>query len=416
MLNLLVVFSSVIVILVGVVRPQPPMIDLSPLASLTFIDNYLSDPAAENAAEAMFKQIEEAMRIHGVFIAVNIAEWFLSEIEVTHAFNSAWDLFNLPASVKRSVKMNASHRFNRGYLSFGAESGLVDKFEPKEGYSYGHPMNGGSYQNNFVEKYTWLHAPNIWPDGFNPDDLSLVYIRLSKLAEVFLEFIAKRRGQHNKSTAYNLEGGSEISLLRLFHYYNPKTATSLLNTYQNQSGFNETMRLSQVGSSPHTDWGLLTIIMQDQTPGLQYLFQGQWVDVPYIQDSLIFNVGDYFSAAVEGDYHAPVHRVLCPTGEQDRLSFVYFHYPSYQSPMLLKATDPQGSNKTESREQSCGSDRCNENTVANDGIIYNTLNRLDEEVQMASVNKILMTNESFGDYILKKWKGVYRKERIDANE
>ena len=44
------------------------------------------------------------------------------------------------------------------------------------------------------------------------------------------------------------EGGEKISLMRLFHYlpYDQKIQNKLNN----------------IGSSPHTDWGFLTLILQ----------------------------------------------------------------------------------------------------------------------------------------------------------
>ncbi len=42
-----------------------------------------------------------------------------------------------------------------------------------------------------------------------------------------------------------------------------------------------------VGSSPHTDWGFLTLILQDPVGGLQLFHDDQWIDVPYIPGTLI---------------------------------------------------------------------------------------------------------------------------------
>mmetsp|Transcript_6293 Transcript_6293/g.10455 ORF Transcript_6293/g.10455 Transcript_6293/m.10455 type:complete len:629 (-) Transcript_6293:1731-3617(-) len=88
--------------------------------------------------------------------------------------------------------------------------------------------------------------------------------------------------------------------------------------------------LRLLGSSPHTDWGFLTIIMADNVQGLQFLpksvstsIPGQkmeeeeeeekrWIDVPHIPGSLVINAGDYLQLVSKGVYHSPVHRVLVP--------------------------------------------------------------------------------------------------------
>ncbi|KAL0376767.1 UNVERIFIED_CONTAM: Deacetoxyvindoline 4-hydroxylase [Sesamum calycinum] len=50
------------------------------------------------------------------------------------------------------------------------------------------------------------------------------------------------------------------------------------------------------GSRTHVDFGLLTILLQDQIGGLQVLHQNQWVDVSPLPGSLMINVGDFIQA------------------------------------------------------------------------------------------------------------------------
>ncbi|KAL0376765.1 UNVERIFIED_CONTAM: Deacetoxyvindoline 4-hydroxylase [Sesamum calycinum] len=50
------------------------------------------------------------------------------------------------------------------------------------------------------------------------------------------------------------------------------------------------------GIRSHVDFGLLTILLQDQIGGLQVLHRNQWVDVTPLPGSLIINVGDFIQA------------------------------------------------------------------------------------------------------------------------
>ena len=47
-----------------------------------------------------------------------------------------------------------------------------------------------------------------------------------------------------------------------------------------------------MGISRHSDPYILTILLQDDTGGLQVLHQDQWVDVQPLQGALIANMGD----------------------------------------------------------------------------------------------------------------------------
>jgi isopenicillin N synthase-like dioxygenase len=52
----------------------------------------------------------------------------------------------------------------------------------------------------------------------------------------------------------------------------------------------------QLRAGVHTDYGSITILLQDAVGGLQVSSrQGEWQDVPYIPDSYVINLGDLVS-------------------------------------------------------------------------------------------------------------------------
>ena len=71
------------------------------------------------------------------------------------------------------------------------------------------------------------------------------------------------------------------------------------------------------GVGPHADWGFLTLLLQDDTGGLQARppRSSAWVDVPPLDGALVINVGEMLEVATDGYLVATDHRVLpCAPG------------------------------------------------------------------------------------------------------
>ena len=47
-----------------------------------------------------------------------------------------------------------------------------------------------------------------------------------------------------------------------------------------------------IGMVPHSDWGFLTILLQNEVDGLQVLHNEEWVNVVPIPGAFIVNLGD----------------------------------------------------------------------------------------------------------------------------
>ena len=111
------------------------------------------------------------------------------------------------------------------------------------------------------------------------------------------------------------------SFLRL-NYYSPCPAPYDPNNH------GEDTQQGELGISHHTDAGAVTVLMQDEHPGLQVLHRQQWRDVPPQDDALIINIGDIVQVWSNDRYPAPQHRVLV-NSRHSRISTPYFLNPDY---------------------------------------------------------------------------------------
>ena len=81
------------------------------------------------------------------------------------------------------------------------------------------------------------------------------------------------------------------------------------------------------GVGEHTDYGLLTILLQDDTGGLQVKSRSGWIDAPPIPGSFVCNIGDMLDRLTRGVYRSTPHRVVNKS-RRSRVSFPFFFDPN----------------------------------------------------------------------------------------
>ena len=81
------------------------------------------------------------------------------------------------------------------------------------------------------------------------------------------------------------------------------------------------------GVAPHTDFGVLTLLLQDQNGGLQVqMTSGEWVEAPPIPGTLVCNIGDLLQRWSNDRFVSTPHRVINRSG-RERYSIPVFYDP-----------------------------------------------------------------------------------------
>jgi isopenicillin N synthase-like dioxygenase len=276
-----------------------PVVDAAPLVNHT----------AERARTA--EQIGAACRECGFFYVVNhgVEERLCVQLETLSR-----KFFEQNDAQKMQIAMSLGGRAWRGYFPVGREltSGKPDR---KEGLYFGAEL---PVDHPAVRAGTPLHGPNLFPavPGFR--ETVLEYLdSLTELGHALMSGISMGLGL-DEDYFRRRYIRDPLILFRIFNY--PHASAS-------QPG--ETAW----GVGEHTDYGLLTILRQDGTGGLQVKSRSRWIDAPPIPGSFLCNIGDMLERLTYGIYRSTPHRVL-NRSQRDRLSFPFFFDPSFDALML----------------------------------------------------------------------------------
>lgn len=158
-----------------------------------------------------------------------------------------------------------------------------------------------------------MHGANLFPDIPQFREVVLEYLTgMTQLGHTLLAGIALSLGLES-SYFYDRYTSDPLILFRIFNY--PSDANS-----------------PSWGVGEHTDYGLLTILKQDDFGGLQVKSKSGWIDAPPIDHSFICNIGDMLDRLTGGFYRSTPHRVKNISG-YDRLSFPFFFDPNFNAEM-----------------------------------------------------------------------------------
>lgn len=267
-------------------------------------------------------EVHKAARDTGFFYVSNHGvpeELLANQLECARRF------FALPQSEKESIAVSQSACM-RGYEPMSIQT-LDDGSKPdfKEGFMAGVDgsqsyVTGGAYD-----------SLNQWPaaDARMRSETEQYILALRELGKRLMSLLALSLELPEDHFADGL--GSPMLTTRLLHY-----------PPQPQVGEG-----NQLGAGAHTDWGMLTMLLQDEVGGLEVRnADGEWIRAPHIPNTFVINLGDMVPFLTCGVYHSNMHRVLNASPGKHRYSVATFFDPNFNyriTPLeSLAAQEPAG--------------------------------------------------------------------------
>jgi isopenicillin N synthase-like dioxygenase len=148
------------------------------------------------------------------------------------------------------------------------------------------------------------------------------YRAMEQIAALLMASLA--RGLAIDEAVFAAPFAQGISTLRLIHY--PLRPPESFLDAEPAIAVEHAGEARQLVGAPHTDSGILTLLNQDSTGGLQARGRdGRWLDVPPQPASLVVNFGKLLELWTEGRVRATEHRVLAAASP--RLSIPFFYEP-----------------------------------------------------------------------------------------
>ncbi|KAG0597869.1 hypothetical protein M758_12G026800 [Ceratodon purpureus] len=245
-----------------------------------------------------------------------------------------WGFFQVVNHGVPPVLMQEIQQVSKDFFALSPEEKEVNKIKPGTSVGYGRLFETGKTVANWVDRITiWSYGEQSRAEPCMPPKPE----RFRQVVDEYSEAVVKlcMRLIETLSTTLGLEphilgehiNVKTVGLRTSFNYYPPCPQPELV-----------------LGIMPHADTSFVTVLQQDETPGLEIEKDGQWILVPPVKDAFVVNIGDLLQIVSNGKYRSVMHRVLV-NNTVGRYSFPNFFMPPKETVIqpvkeLLSETNP----------------------------------------------------------------------------
>tara|TARA_R100001463_G_scaffold15325_4_gene40057 strand:+ start:4612 stop:5484 length:873 start_codon:yes stop_codon:yes gene_type:complete len=245
---------------------------------------------------AVSRRMDKAFREVGFAVFTNVYDRWMTDFDLWEL--SIKEFFDLPPEVKSKYAYSGVEK-NLGYSEMESE--------------WLHPDRPGDLK----EAYNWK-APYDMEDKYWPTELPLFRTQAEKIERIMrvlsFEFMDR----------FELALGLKKGFLVEKHLYGTTTARIL-----HYPKVTSIAKDQQLRGNEHTDYDTFTMLFRFQDCGGLFVktIQGDWVEVPVIENSVVLNIADMFQRWTNDRYVSTPHRVMNVL-DRTRYSMPYFVGPN----------------------------------------------------------------------------------------
>ena len=268
------------------------------------IQHYLANPNSVEGRQFVTSLLETC---HGPGFFYLTGHQIAPEYD-QHILEIASQFFDLPTAEREAIAIGNSPHF-RGYTLLKNErtNGKVDW---RDQIDVG-PEESAPDLSPGDPPWNRLRGPNQWPKSLPsmPGIVNLWMDQMQTLGMVLMRALAE---------------GLELPS----NYFDDRMSPSPYNRLKiSRYPAQPEHANSGQGLGLHHDSGIMTFILQDATPGLQVMSNGDLIDVTSMPGAYIVNLGEMMQSATDGFLKATKHQVVSPPPGSQRLSVAFFLNP-----------------------------------------------------------------------------------------
>lgn len=275
--------------------------------SIPLIDFAKLTHETDSIRQQEVRALDKACREIGFFYLINTS---IPVPLMKALMREAKRFFAQPQEAKNAIDIRNSIN-HRGYGNIGEEqldeNGHADwkeTFDMALEFPADHPL---------AAKYPKMYGPNQNPsDPQTVEVLQEYYVEAFSVAQKLLTAMAQALSLDDDFFTRGFT--NHVTVLRMIHYP-PRPNADHDN-----------------GAGAHTDYGCVTLLLQDQIGGLQVKNRDdEWVDATPIENAIVVNIGDLMQHWTNDVYVSTAHRVRASTTDVHRYSFPFFVEPDYET-------------------------------------------------------------------------------------